>query len=78
LTKNVKRTSKNSHGKNKKAKTMEFILRCNVFLRNLKEKVQWEDLGVYVTIILKWIFKKWEEGLDCVDLVQNRDSWKAL
>jgi hypothetical protein len=27
-----------------------------------------ENLGVYGRIIIKWIFKKWDGGLDCIDL----------
>jgi hypothetical protein len=29
-------------------------------------------------IILKWIFRKWDGGMDWIDLVQNRDRWRAL
>jgi hypothetical protein len=25
------------------------------------------------SIILKWIFKKWDGGMDWIDLAQNRD-----
>jgi len=27
-----------------------------------------ENLGVYGRIIIKWIFKKWDGGLDWIDL----------
>ena len=27
---------------------------------------------------LKWIFKKWDEVMSCIDLAQNRDRWRAL
>jgi hypothetical protein len=37
-----------------------------------------EGLGVDGRIILKWIFKKRDGGMDGIDLVQNRDSWRAL
>jgi hypothetical protein len=37
-----------------------------------------EDLGVDGRIILKWTFKKWDGGLDWIDMAQNRDRWWAL
>jgi hypothetical protein len=30
-------------------------------------------------IIVKWIFKKWDmEGIDWIDLAQDREKWHAL
>jgi hypothetical protein len=29
-------------------------------------------------IILKWIVKKWNEGMDWIDLSQDRDRWLAV
>jgi hypothetical protein len=29
-------------------------------------------------ILLRWIFMKWDGGMDWIDLVQYRDSWRAL
>jgi hypothetical protein len=29
-------------------------------------------------IILKWIFKKWDGGMDWINLDQNKDRWWAL
>jgi hypothetical protein len=37
-----------------------------------------EHLGVSGRIVLKWIFKKWDGGMDYIDLVQVRDNWQAL
>jgi len=28
-------------------------------------------------IILKWIFKKWVGGMDCIDVAKDRDRWWA-
>jgi hypothetical protein len=29
-------------------------------------------------IILKWISKKWDGGMDWIELARDRDSWQAL
>jgi hypothetical protein len=34
--------------------------------------------GVDVKIILKWIFKKWDGGMDRIEVAQHRDRWRAL
>jgi hypothetical protein len=36
------------------------------------------DPGVDGRIILKWIFKKWDGGMDWMELVQDKDRWRAL
>jgi hypothetical protein len=33
-----------------------------------------EDPGVDGRMILRWIFRKWDGGIDCIDLPQERDS----
>jgi hypothetical protein len=35
-----------------------------------------EDPGVDGRIILRWIFRKWDGGVDWIDLAQDR--WQAL
>jgi len=37
-----------------------------------------EDPAVDGREILKWVFKKWEGGMDWIDLAQNRDRWRAV
>jgi hypothetical protein len=29
-------------------------------------------------IILKWILERVQSGMDCIDLAQDRDKWRAL
>jgi hypothetical protein len=29
-------------------------------------------------IILRWIFRKWDEGMDWIDLPRDMDRWRAL
>jgi hypothetical protein len=36
-----------------------------------------EDQGVDGRIILKWIFKKWDGGMDWIGMAQDRDRWRA-
>jgi hypothetical protein len=36
------------------------------------------DSGVDGRIILKWIFKKWDGGMDWIELAQDRDSWRDV
>jgi hypothetical protein len=35
-----------------------------------------EDLNLNGKIILKWIFKEWDGGVDWIDMAQNR--WRAI
>jgi hypothetical protein len=51
-------------------------------LESQKERDNWEDQEVGGWTILKWIFETKDgmgwDGMDLVDLAQNRDQWKAL
>jgi hypothetical protein len=42
------------------------------------ERGHLEDPGVDGRIILKWILKKLDGRMDCIDLAHDRDMWRAL
>ena len=49
----------------------------SVFMGNLR-KDHLEDRGLGWRIILQLILKKWDGGMDWIDLPQDRDWWRAL
>jgi hypothetical protein len=44
----------------------------------VKERDHLKQSGVDERIILRWIFKKWDGGIDWIDVAQNRDGWRPL
>ena len=46
--------------------------------KNLRVGEQLEDPGLDGRIILEWILEKWDEGMDWIDLAQDRDRWRAV
>jgi len=42
------------------------------------ERGHLEEPGVDGRILLRWIFRKWDRGIDWIDLAGVRDRWLAL
>jgi len=46
--------------------------------RNLRERHNLKDPDVNGRIILRWIFRKWDGGMDWIDMAEDSDKWWAL
>jgi hypothetical protein len=46
--------------------------------KTVRDRGHLGDPNVDVTIILRWIFRKWVGGMDSIDLAQDRGRWRAL
>ena len=44
----------------------------------MRERDNFEDLGVDGRIILKYILKKWDGGMDWIGVAQDRNRWRAV
>ena len=53
-------------------------MRTGLWCGHLREGDRLEYSGVDGRIILKLIFRKWDGGMDWMDLTQDRDRWRSL
>jgi hypothetical protein len=53
-------------------------VRTGFWWGHLREGYHLRDPGVDGRTILKWIFKKWDGGMDWIELAQDRDRWLAF
>jgi hypothetical protein len=37
-----------------------------------------KDLVVDGNLIIRWLLKKWDGGMDCIDLAQDSDRWWSV
>jgi len=49
-----------------------------ILVGRLREGDHLEGPGLDWRILLKLIFKKWDGGMDWIDLAQDRDRWRAF
>ena len=49
-----------------------------VFVVNLRERDHLEDLSADERVILKWVFNKWDENIDWIDVVEDGNRWQAV
>jgi hypothetical protein len=49
-----------------------------VLVGNLRKGGHLNDPDIDGRAILKWIFEKWVESMNWIDLAQDRDRWRFL
>jgi hypothetical protein len=49
-----------------------------LFWRSVRKIDSLGDQGVDGSIILKWILKKWDRGIDWIDHAQGKERWRVL
>ena len=53
-------------------------VRTGFWWGNPREREHFDVLDVNGKIILQWILKIWNVGMDVIDLSQDRDTWQVL
>jgi hypothetical protein len=53
-------------------------VRTGFWWGDLRESDHLKDLGIALSIILKWMFKTWDGGVDWIAVAQDRVRWLAL
>jgi hypothetical protein len=53
-------------------------VRARFWRGNLRERGHLEDADLDGRIILRLIFRKWDGGMDWIDVTQNRDGPRAF
>ena len=53
-------------------------MRTGFWWGNLRERDHLEYPGVDGRITLRRIFRKWDGGMERIDLAQNRDRWRTV
>jgi hypothetical protein len=49
-----------------------------ILVGELTEGDHLQDAGVDVRIIYQWIFRRWVGGYGLIELLQDRDKWRAV
>jgi len=60
------------------ARMRESIGAYRVLVGKSEGKDHLENPGVDGSMIFRWILRKWDVGMDWIDLAQDRDRWRAL
>ena len=50
----------------------------SILVERPEEEDHLKDTSVDGMVMLKWIFKKWDGGMDGIDLAHGRDRWCVL
>jgi hypothetical protein len=46
--------------------------------RKVRERENFQDLGIGGRTILKRIFEKWDRGMGCINMARGGNRWRAV